>query len=312
MNKLSLFSGVGGIDLAAEWAGMNTVAFCEREPFPQKVLRKHWPNTPIYDDVCTLSREVLERDGIITNDRAIDIISAGYPCQPESLAGERKGTADDRWLWPEVRRLINEIRPHWFIGENVFGHVSMGLDIVLSDLEADNYTTEAIIIPACSSGAPHRRDRVFIVGHTERSGCSGESWWRTEQEFTDGHIGVEKNNVANADSPGQQKLNSTAFANRTGHRSWGAIKRGAKRTTEPGLGGVLNGLSSWLDGYRWPAARGQPQHDWEPPRVATGVKDRVGRLKALGNAVNPVQVYPILASIKAIDDMGKAQGERTI
>ncbi|MEC0084629.1 DNA cytosine methyltransferase, partial [Paenibacillus alvei] len=88
MRKLSLFSGIGGIDLAAEWAGMNTVAFCEREPFPQKVLRKHWPDTPIYDDVCELTREVLERDGIITNDRTIDIVSAGFPCQPFSLAGK--------------------------------------------------------------------------------------------------------------------------------------------------------------------------------------------------------------------------------
>ncbi|MCY9708764.1 DNA cytosine methyltransferase, partial [Paenibacillus alvei] len=81
MNKLSLFSGIGGIDLAAEWAGMTTVAFCEREPFPQRVLRKHWPNVQIYDDVCELTREVLERDGLITNDRTIDTVSAGFPCQ---------------------------------------------------------------------------------------------------------------------------------------------------------------------------------------------------------------------------------------
>ncbi|WP_052752975.1 YopX family protein [Paenibacillus larvae] len=94
MRKLSLFSGIGGIDLAAKWAGIETVAFCEKEPFPQKVLRKHWPNTPIYDDVCTLTREVLERDGIITRNRTIDLISAGYPCQPFSNAGKRKGKED--------------------------------------------------------------------------------------------------------------------------------------------------------------------------------------------------------------------------
>ncbi|MEV3675895.1 DNA cytosine methyltransferase, partial [Paenibacillus larvae] len=100
MRKLSLFSGIGGIDLAAKWAGIETVAFCEKESFPQQVLRKHWPDIPIYDDVCALTREVLEQDGIITRNRTIDLISAGYPCQPFSNAGKRKGKEDDRHLWP--------------------------------------------------------------------------------------------------------------------------------------------------------------------------------------------------------------------
>lgn len=118
MRKLSLFSGGAGIDLAALWAGMETVAFCEREPFPQKVLRKHWPNVPIYDDVCTLTTERLKGDGIIGPGRAIDIISAGYPCQPESYAGKRRGKEDDRWLWPEVLRLLQELRPHLIRGND--------------------------------------------------------------------------------------------------------------------------------------------------------------------------------------------------
>ncbi|WP_327194972.1 DNA cytosine methyltransferase [Paenibacillus larvae] len=96
MRKLSLFSGIGGIDLAAKWAGIETVAFCEKEPFPRKVLKKHWPDIPIYDDVRTLTKEVLEQDGIITRNRTIDLISAGYPCQPFSHAGKRKGKEDDR------------------------------------------------------------------------------------------------------------------------------------------------------------------------------------------------------------------------
>lgn len=397
MNKLSLFSGIGGIDLAAEWAGMNTVAFCEREPFPQKVLRKHWPNVPIYDDVCTLSREVLERDGIITNARAIDIISAGYPCQPFSNAGKRRGTEDDRHLWPEVKRLLEEIRPRWFLGENVAGHITLGLDIVLSDLESIGYTAQPVVIPACAVGAPHRRDRVFILGYTDSIGDYSKGEHRTDGngkkkvfEWEQSQFGSSNNGedvanatgegfsqrrqsrltspgtetesrmepepkrccetlantqsirrdygndgenertsnreintsantssssikvMANTSSPGQQKLHSTSITGRTGHSSGGANKRGAEWTTQSGLGGVLNGLSTWLDGYRWPAALGQPQHEWEPPRVATGVKDRVGRLKALGNAVDPAQVFPILYAIKQIDDyMGKAQGERT-
>ncbi|MCY9579580.1 DNA cytosine methyltransferase [Paenibacillus alvei] len=173
MRKLSLFSGIGGIDLAAEWAGMETAAFCEREPFPQKVLRKHWPNVQIYDDVCELTREVLERDGIITIDRAIDIISAGYPCQPESYAGQRKGTEDDRWLWPEVARLLQELRPRWFVGENVAGHATMGLDKVLTDLENLSYSWQPFDIPAAAVDAEHERRRIFIVAHSNSERSQG-------------------------------------------------------------------------------------------------------------------------------------------
>jgi DNA (cytosine-5)-methyltransferase 1 len=166
MRKLSLFSGIGGIDLAAHWAGMQTVSFCEKEPFPQKVLQKNFPGVPIYDDVCTLTKERLEHDGIIGEGRTIDIISAGYPCQPFSIAGRRKGEEDDRHLWPEVKRILEEIRPSWFVGENVAGHINMGLDQVLDDLESIDYTTEPIVLPACSVGAFHRRDRVFVLAHS--------------------------------------------------------------------------------------------------------------------------------------------------
>lgn len=205
MRKLSLFNGIGGIDLAAHWAGMETVAFCERELFPQKVLRKHWPNVPIYDDVSTLTAKRLEEDGIIGPGRTIDAISAGYPCQPESTAGKRKGKEDDRWLWPEVRRLIKEIRPRWFIGENVFGHVSLGLDTVLSDLEDDGYTAEAIVIPAAAVGAPHRRDRVIVLGYTECIRCCRESRGRTGKVTKDRHLELEKGVMGNSTSKGFQE-----------------------------------------------------------------------------------------------------------
>jgi DNA (cytosine-5)-methyltransferase 1 len=372
MRKLSLFSGIGGIDLAAEWAGMETVAFCEREPFPQQVLRKHWPNIPIYDDVCTLTAERLKEDGIIGDGRAIDIISAGYPCQPFSHAGKRRGEEDDRHLWPEVARLLSEIRPRWFLGENVAGHISMGLDTVLSDLERLGYTAQAFVIPACAVGAPHRRDRVFIasytddVGDTERGGCSVESRGRTEQVSSDGHSQLEERslaytkgessgrlsigeepadarptcscenvahadsigcvereskkhsaevgeqsqfgstfcnqNVAHSSSSGQQECHATTVTDREGYSSGGANEGRPHRAAQPKLGGMLNGLSRKLDEHRWPAALGQDQYDWEPPRVAIGIKNRVVRLKGLGNAVNPYQVYPVLAAIKAIND----------
>ncbi|MEV2286097.1 DNA cytosine methyltransferase [Paenibacillus larvae] len=168
MKKLSLFSGIGGIDLAAKWAGIETVAFCEKEHFPQKVLRRHWPNTPIYDDVCTLTREVLERDGIIGTGRTIDLISAGYPCQGESYAGKRKGQADDRWLWPEVARILDELSPSWFLGENVSGHITMGLDQVFTNLETLNYTARAFHIPALAVDGDHERYRVFVVAYSNK------------------------------------------------------------------------------------------------------------------------------------------------
>lgn len=345
MRKLSLFSGIGGIDLAAHWAGMETVAFCEREPFPQKVLKKHWPNVPIYDDVCTLTAERLKEDGIIGPGRAIDIISAGYPCQPFSHAGNRKGKEDDRHLWPEVHRLLQEIRPRWFVGENVAGHVTLGLDDVLSDLDDISYTAQAFIIPAASVGAPHRRDRVFIVAYSESNiegrlsigaktqntgfTCNCEDVANTASIGQQGQGELiepchteaynkrqtiesvdERVYVADTDSQPRLEASQTTSSIRSEWDTWDDASRSSRppttkrcgRSVESQLGGVLDGLSGWLDGYKWPAGQGSDQYDWEPPRVATDVKDRVGRLKALGNAVNPVQIYPILAAIKAIND----------
>ncbi len=167
MNKLrvlDLFSGIGGFSLGLEMTGgFETVAFCEIEPFAQKVLRKHWPDVPIYDDVRSLDAA---RFG------TVDCVTGGYPCQPFSLAGKRGGEKDDRHLWPEMHRLVASIRPRWVVAENVVGHIGMGLDQVLSDLEGEGYTCWPVVIPACAVDAPHRRDRVWIIAHTEQ-GSSG-------------------------------------------------------------------------------------------------------------------------------------------
>lgn len=302
MRKLSLFSGIGGIDLAAHWAGMETVAFCEREPFPQKVLRKHWPGLPIYDDVCTLTAEKLKEDGIIGPGRTIDIISGGYPCQPFSHAGKRQGKEDDRHLWPEVHRLLQEIRPRWFVGENVAGHVTLGLDDVLSDLGDIGYTAQPFVIPSSAVGAPHRRDRVFIVAHSSsfRSQTEGSEQQTTRTSGISSDV-AHPNDKRMEGCEDTRGISCNRSKRRTKHAR-GCSTHEARRSAESILGGVLDGLSDWLDRYQWPAGQGAEQYDWEPPRVATGVKDRVGRLKALGNAVNPVQIYPIMAAIKAIDD----------
>lgn len=250
MNALSLFSGIGGIDLACEWAGIKTVAFCEREPFCQKVLRKHWPDVPIYDDVKTLTRARFEADGVGT----IRLIHGGWPCQPFSIAGERRGKEDDRHLWPEVKRLLQDIKPKWFVGENVAGHITLGLDEVLSDLESEGYTWETFVIPAIAVNAPHRRDRVFIVGHLSDSGSIG-------------HKGDERLRED------KEKI-----------REW---------RTRP---------------FR-PAPKLFDDVDWKERARESGflgrndvVPNRMDRIKALGNAVAPAQIYPILAAIKQIDD----------
>ena len=165
LKVLDLFSGIGGFSLGLErTGGFETVAFCEIEPFCQKVLRKHWPNVPIFEDVRKSKGGDIGR---------VDVICGGYPCQPFSLAGKREGEGDDRHLWPEVRRLLQETGASWFLGENVIGHVSLGLDSVLSDLEALGYTWQAFVIPACAVGARHRRDRVWIVANSERDCIQG-------------------------------------------------------------------------------------------------------------------------------------------
>lgn len=211
MRVLDLFSGIGGFSLGLERAGMETAAFCEIEDFPRRVLAKHWPDVPCYTDVRTLTKDKLIEDEIMAdtkstgarqNDRgirqgtqgisrgegtdwrrektsgtgagSIDIICGGYPCQPFSLAGKREGAEDDRHLWPEFFRLVQEIRPAWVIGENVAGHINMGLDRVLADLEGASYQCQTFCIPACAVDAPHRRDRIWIVGHTTELQCNGE------------------------------------------------------------------------------------------------------------------------------------------
>ena len=162
LKVLDLFSGPGGISLGLEWTGgFETEAFCEIEEFPINLLKKNWPGVPIHKDVRTL-------DG--TQYRgAVDVVCGGYPCQPYSVAGKQEGAADDRHLWPSMFKIIKQVRPTWVIGENVYGHIKLGLDKVLLDLENEGYSTRTFVVPACAVGADHRRDRVWIVAYSERN-----------------------------------------------------------------------------------------------------------------------------------------------
>lgn len=166
MTHASLFSGIGGFDLAAEWAGWTNAFNCEIDPFCRKILKYHFPDAEQYGDIRTA-------DFAVWRDR-IDVLTGGFPCQPFSLAGKRKGTEDDRYLWPEMLRVIRTVRPHWVVDENVYGIVNwsegMVLDTVCSDLEAAGYEVQPYIIPACGVGAPHRRDRCWFVAHRTDAG----------------------------------------------------------------------------------------------------------------------------------------------
>ena len=169
LTHLSLFSGIGGLDLAAEWAGIQTIGQCEWAEYPTKVLERHWPDVPRWKDIRTLTGESFyERTGR----RTVDIISGGFPCQPFSVAGKQRGKEDNRYLWPEMVRIIKELRPTWVVGENVTGIIRMALPDILSELEACGYRTRTFHIPASGVGARHHRYRVAIVGYSEHNGSS--------------------------------------------------------------------------------------------------------------------------------------------
>ena len=280
LTHLSLFSGIGGLDLAAEMAGFRTVGQCEWADYPTKVLEKHWPDVPRWRDIRALTGESFyEKTGM----RTVDVISGGFPCQPFSVAGKRRGKEDDRYLWPEMLRVISELRPAWVVGENVAGIVNMALDQVYADLENEGYAVQAFIIPACAVDAPHRRDRCAIVAHTESIGLQRE-WSGGDQ------IGGARPEKAQPERR-CDVLSDTDNRSRSlrGNRELPAVEEaGGSRADHGGR------TPEYVAGEWWPA---------EPNvcRVANGVPSRVDRLKCLGNAVVPQQFYPIFQAIADIE-----------
>lgn len=262
LTHLSLFSGIGGLDLAAEWAGIETVGQCEWADYPYKVLCKHWPDVPKWRDIHKLTKESFrERTGLQT----VDVISGGFPCQPFSVAGKRRGTEDDRYLWPEMLGVIAELRPTWVVGENVAGIVNMALDTVLSDLEAQGYTARTFIIPACGVNAPHRRYRAAIVAYHANSA--------RREEF-------DAANVADKEEFGTRGSIAQLISNTDG----GGCRRQQWRQH----------VQQFADGSWWAV---EPGVD----RVANGIPHRMDRIRCLGNAVVPQQFYPIFKAIAAAE-----------
>ncbi|NDG33311.1 DNA (cytosine-5-)-methyltransferase [bacterium] len=174
MKHGSLFSGIGGFDLAAEWMGWENVFHCEIAEFPRKILNYYWPNAESYEDI--------KKTDFTKWCGTVDIISGGFPCQPYSAAGKRLGKEDDRHLWPEMLRVIREVKPQWVVGENVRGLLNWNAGLVFhevcSDLENIGYEVQAFIIPASGINAPHQRERLWIVAHSINGGYSS----RREQD----------------------------------------------------------------------------------------------------------------------------------
>jgi DNA (cytosine-5)-methyltransferase 1 len=360
MRHVDLCSGIGGFALGFQWAGLSEpVLFCDIEAWSRQVLAKHWPDVPIAEDVKELASDPRR----LVPD--CDILTAGYPCQPFSVAGQQRGAADDRHIWPEIFTIVQAKRPRWCVFENVSGHISLGLDQVLSDLEGENYAVQPFVVPACAVDAPHRRDRIWIIAaHTDsdgepdvtinaESGCwelgeptsndsdtdsqrshraeqhqhgSGQPTDRQERELGSvrkvlagrgnaaewpaqnvGH--TDSGDIARHDQTAQQGRRQQGLAtgcedvaDANGERLQGQrakpsrISEGqrdlgdsCRRVVEPSMGGMADGLSTWLDEPR------------DIPRVATGVKQRAARLKGLGNAIVPQIAMQIGLTIKAVE-----------
>jgi DNA (cytosine-5)-methyltransferase 1 len=269
----SLFSGIGGFDLALDWVGMQCAWQVEIDKYCTKILTKHWPSVPKFRDI---------KDCGINNLSYVDVICGGWPCQPFSKAGKQEGKDDPRYLWPEMFRIIKELRPTWVIGEQVAGFIKMALDDTLSDLENLNYSTRSFIIPACGVAAPHRRDRVFMVAHAE-----GKLLHGSLQAGDGGHEYSDScsNVVCNTTSLG---LPDWAGGKIRQPPTLAEFKRSSRGSIIPQLCGVGNGVSTKLD------------RDIKR-RKRSVVPNRVNRLKALGNAVVPQVVYEIAKAIVEIE-----------
>jgi DNA (cytosine-5)-methyltransferase 1 len=296
---LDLFSGIGGFSLAARWTGkIKTVAFCEIDPFCQRVLTKHWPDVPIFTDIRALK-------GVDVG--PVDIITGGFPCQPFSQAGKQRGTEDDRHLWPEMSRVIKELRPTWVLGENVGGLAKLGLDQVLSDMESVGYSTRTFDIPACAVDARHVRHRLWIVGFNPHSYAnSGGCVYGTTAEYT-----TERGKYAFCELERFRSIMANSDRRRCGQsdeKQRGFPEFDERSTDVADSKGIrMEGdRPSWEQESGLQVGEGIPRCDcpgsrggfWisEPNvgRVAHGVPNRVDRLKSLGNAIVPQVAYQIL------------------
>jgi DNA (cytosine-5)-methyltransferase 1 len=288
MRHGSLFSGIGGFDLAAEWMGWENVFHCEWNAFGQRVLKHYWPNAESFNDIT--KTDFTKYYG------TVDIISGGFPCQPYSSAGKRLGKEDERHLWPEMCRAIREISPNFVVGENVRGLTNWNgglvFEEVCAELESYGYQVAPVIIPACGVGAPHRRERVWFVAYSDSNArrCRPSESGREERQtssngkpeiYTRTHTNGKEGDVTDTDSNGFQKTGESTELGRRGFSKYYAQNdqpNWQNFPTQPPVCGGDDGLSYELDGI-------------------TFSKWRDESIKAYGNAIVPQVAYEIFKAI---------------
>lgn len=286
MNVLDLFSGIGGFSLGLEWAGFKTVAFCEPDKYCRKILRKHWPDAKIYLDIKTLTKKRLDRDRI----PSVDIITGGFPCQDISTAGKREGIGAPRsGLWTEFARLLGEVRPRYAIIENVSGLRGFGLEKVLSDLSSIGFDAQWHCIPASTIGAPHQRDRIWIIAYTHGRRCHPGCECTGREEGVDaggGSRSGREKGLADSD-----KLNDDSGRFGTGKICGKQPQKTVLSTSKQIISDTESNFPHGCreEGPGWGELT--DTHRWltEPPvcGVADGFPGRVDQLRGLGNAIVP-------------------------
>ena len=225
LTHLSLFSGIGGLDLAAEWAGFRTVGQCEWADYPRKVLEKHWPDVPKWRDIHDLTADdFFRRTGCTPG--GVTCISGGFPCQPHSVIGKRLAENDERHLWPEFVRVVRELKPKYVVGENVNGLLSTIHESVCSDLEAEGYEVWTFCVPACAVGAHHERYRVCILG------------------IAKSQPGLQTDTKTDPDRAFREARTNT------GSEPWNYLPGTYWSVHQPPVCGMDDGIPSWMGGYQ--------------------------------------------------------------